>query len=260
MSGATLRELVELSNHLGRPELDWAILGEGNTSARADAGSFWIKASGACLATAADHDFVRVDAAPILAALDGGDLDDAGVRQLLQASRQGSAPDRLPSVETFMHAACLELDGVQVVGHTHPTAVNMVTCSRAFPEALEGRLFPDQVVVCGSAPVTIPYVDPGLPLAREIRRRLVDHIDTYGERPRVIYLQNHGLVALGATARQVRDITAMAVKAARILVGTHALGGPEFMPPADVRRIQDRPDEHHRRRVLGQHDETASPE
>ena len=48
----TLDQLVALSNRLGDPAHDYVILGEGNTSARADAGSFWVKASGAELRTA----------------------------------------------------------------------------------------------------------------------------------------------------------------------------------------------------------------
>lgn len=40
-----LDELVELSLELGEPERDLAILAEGNTSARIDDQSFWVKAA-----------------------------------------------------------------------------------------------------------------------------------------------------------------------------------------------------------------------
>jgi hypothetical protein len=43
----------------------------------------------------------------------------------------------------------------------------------------------------------------------------------------------------------------MAVKAARILVGAYAVGGPRFMTPQAVDRIHTRPDEHYRQRVIG---------
>jgi hypothetical protein len=46
MTQDVLAQLVELSNHLGNPANDYCILGEGNTSARADEGTFWVKASG----------------------------------------------------------------------------------------------------------------------------------------------------------------------------------------------------------------------
>jgi rhamnose utilization protein RhaD (predicted bifunctional aldolase and dehydrogenase) len=251
MTDSTLDQLVALSNRLGDPARDYVLLGEGNTSARADAGTFWVKASGAELRTAGPAQFVRVRFAPILELLEAGEIDDAAVRESLARAKVETAAVAHPSVETLLHAVCLGLEGVDFVAHTHPTAVNSVTCSRGFEESLQAPLFPDQVVVCGPGPVVVPYVDPGVPLAREIHRRVRDYVHEYGEAPRTIYLQNHGLVALGSSATQVEGITAMAVKAARILVGTRAMGGPHPMTPEAVARIHSRPDEHHRQRVLG---------
>ena len=45
MSNDVLTELVTMSHHLGDPSLDYAIMGEGNTSARASADTFWVKAT-----------------------------------------------------------------------------------------------------------------------------------------------------------------------------------------------------------------------
>ena len=114
-----LDELVEMSAELGSPDRDLAILGEGNTSARADAETFWVKASGVQLGRAGRDGFVRVRFAPILAALDGRPLNDAALKELLKtATAEGQ---RLPSIETFLHALCLQQQGVQFVGHTHPS-------------------------------------------------------------------------------------------------------------------------------------------
>jgi rhamnose utilization protein RhaD (predicted bifunctional aldolase and dehydrogenase) len=186
--------------------------------------------------------------------LEAGELDDAAVKQGLLRAKADPGAAAHPSVETLLHAVCLQLDGVGLVAHTHPSAVNAVTCSRGFADALRAPLFPDQVVVCGPASVVVPYVDPGVPLAREVHRRVQGFVREHGEAPRTVFLQNHGLVALGASATQVEGVTAMAVKAARILIGTHALGGPRPMPPEAVARIHSRPDEHHRQRVLGHRD------
>jgi len=65
-------------------------------------------------------------------------------------------------------------------------------------------------------------------------------------------MQNHGLIALGRTAQQVESITAMAVKAARVLLGTYILGGPHFLAAEAVARIHTRPDELYRRKLLGE--------
>ena len=46
-----LGQLTAFSNRLGRPENDYVIVAEGNTSARADDATFWVKASGTELQT-----------------------------------------------------------------------------------------------------------------------------------------------------------------------------------------------------------------
>ena len=46
MSDSTIEPLVEMTRFLGQPHLNYVIIGEGNTSFRADAETFWVKASG----------------------------------------------------------------------------------------------------------------------------------------------------------------------------------------------------------------------
>lgn len=251
MTGQTLDQLVTMSRNLGHPANDYVILGEGNTSALVDDNTFWVKASGRQLKDIEPTGFVQVCFDRVLALLEASNLSDEEVKQGLRAAKVDPNDPAHPSVETAFHAVCLKLAGVKFVGHTHPTAINMITCSTAFEAAVGGRLFPDEIVLCGPAPLLVPYVDPGLPLARALHAGLQTYFDTYGERPKTILMQNHGLIALAATAQEVENITAMAVKAARILVGTYALGGPHFMTPAAVDRIHTRPDEHYRQRIIG---------
>lgn len=245
-----LAELIQLSNYLGDKNNDYVILGEGNSSAQIDEETFWVKASGVEMRTAGVNDFVQVRFSNILAMLDGPEMSDTAIRQALIAAKVDKKAPGHPSVETALHAVCLEATGVNFVGHTHPVAINMITCSVAFEQAFAGRLFPDEIVVCGPAPVLIPYTDPGLPLARAVRVRINTYFSEYGEPPRVLLLQNHGLFALGATAQQVENITTMMVKTARILAGTYALGGPHFMSEKAVDRIYTRPDEHYRQVIM----------
>lgn len=251
MPDEILSQLVALSRGLGDPANDYVILAEGNTSARVDGDSFWVKASGREMHGIGPDGFVQVRFDRALAVLDGPDRLDAEVKEALMTAKVDPTAPGHPSVETFLHALCLQLPGVNFIGHTHPTAINAITCSTTFVSALAGRLFPDEIVVCGLAPALVPYVDPGLPLARAVRATLAEHLATHGERPKTIYMQNHGFIALGSTARQVENITAMAVKAARVLIGAYSLGGPNFMTPQNVARIHTRPDEHYRQRQLG---------
>ncbi len=243
-----LAALVQLSREVGRPERDLVILAEGNTSLKTAADRMLVKATGATLANAQPSDFVEVDLTQYRAILGGHAIDDARLASsLLAAVTRGK---KSPSVESLLHAVCLELDGVAAVIHSHPTAVNSLLCSTT-PELLtKGSLFPDQVVVLGRHPMLVPYVDPGLPLARYVRTNLARHLDQYGEAPRAIFLANHGMFALGATSLDALQITEMAVKAARVILGSVALGGPRFLAEEQAERIDTRPDELLRRRVL----------
>jgi rhamnose utilization protein RhaD (predicted bifunctional aldolase and dehydrogenase) len=250
MTQEILNQLIVMSNNLGRPENDYVILGEGNTSGRADDKTFYVKNSGSQLRTITAAGFVQVKFDRVLQLLDCGELSDKDVRTGLKAAMVDANSSSYPSVETLLHALCLSLDGVNFVGHTHATAINSLTCSVNFESGFAGRLFPDEIVVCGPAPMLIPYTDPGIPLARKVRDQLRIYVDQYGETPKVILLQNHGLICLGRVPEQVENVTAMAVKAARILLGTYTAGGPNFLSQKDVERIHTRPDEAYRKQQL----------
>ncbi len=236
-------ELVKMSRVLGAPAADCVILGEGNTSARIDEETFWVKASGTQLPTITPEGFVRVRFAPVLGLFDAEDPSDETIKQvLLEASVDNKAGQR-PSIEALMHALLLQEPDVNFVGHTHPVAVNAIVCSQQAQEALSGRLFPDEITCCGVAPAWVPFADPGVPLARQVAESVRHYTETYGQRPQAIWMQNHGLIALGITAQGVETVTTMSVKLARILIGTYALGGPNFLTNKQVERIATRPDE-----------------
>jgi rhamnose utilization protein RhaD (predicted bifunctional aldolase and dehydrogenase) len=251
MPNTILTQLVTLSNRLGDPAFEYAILGEGNTSARQDEETFWVKSSGIELRKCDSNGFVRVRFKPVLDMLELKGLDDAGVKSHLEAAKFDSSVQGRPSVETVLHALALQLEGVNFIGHTHPTAVNAILCSQQVEEAISGRLFPDEIVYCGPAPVYIPYTDPGLPLAKAVKKAIDSYITEFNMVPKVILMQNHGFIALGKTPSEVENITAMYVKTARVILATYSLGGPHFLSPSAVSRIQNRPDEHYRRKIWG---------
>jgi rhamnose utilization protein RhaD (predicted bifunctional aldolase and dehydrogenase) len=245
-----LSQLVAMSRDLGDPANDYVILGEGNTSAKVDDETFFVKASGTTLRDIGPEGFVEVRFAAILDLLDKGDLSDLQVKEGLEVARADPRCPARPSVETFLHALLLSIEDVRFVGHTHPTAVNIILCSQRGEDAIRGRLFPDEIVCCGVAPVWVPYTDPGVPLALEVKRRVERHIADLGERPKAILMQNHGLIALGATPKEVLSTTAMWVKTARVLVGTYSLGGPHYLSEENVARIHTRPDEKYRQKGI----------
>jgi rhamnose utilization protein RhaD (predicted bifunctional aldolase and dehydrogenase) len=259
---AIMKEMLSLSHALGDPGQDWAMLGEGNTSAVKDQQRFYVKASGSQLATMGPQNVCEVFFAPILTALnESRDYSDAEVKDLLLSScADGGASGLKPSVETLLHAFLLTLPEVNFVGHTHIISINSLLCSQRGWEAVcsEGRLFPDEIVVCGVAPCCVPYVDPGVPLARALRDSVLNYQQKHGMRPKTIYLQNHGFIALAGTAQEVVNIHRMADKEAQIMLGTFACGGPKFLSPDNVSRIFSRPDEHYRQKALGLKADTVS--
>ena len=246
MSQPVLDQLVEMSRYVGDPAREYAILGEGNTSARIDEDSFYVKASGTSLANIGPEGFVGLSISRVTGVLDDASACDEDVTRVFKEAALDPQDRRRPSVEAMLHAVLLQIPEYAFIAHTHPVYTNIVLCSQGAEEAAAGRLFPDQIVSMGHKSIFVPYVDPGLALARTVRTALRAFIETEGVLPRAILMQNHGLITMGATPKAVTSCTDMAEKASRILVGTYALGGPHFMTPEHVERIFTRPDEAYR--------------
>jgi rhamnose utilization protein RhaD (predicted bifunctional aldolase and dehydrogenase) len=246
--------LVEMTRFLGQPHLNYVIIGEGNTSQRIDDHTFWIKASGQQMQTIRADGFVEMRFAPVLDLLDNPPQSTQAIQEAMNAAKADPTSPLRPSVEVTFHAMLLAECGVQVIAHTHATAVNRILCSSRAEEFACHRLFPDEVVLCGPQSVFVPYVDPGLPLALAMRTQVRRYMDEFGEAPKVILLANHGLIALGQTHTEALNITAMAVKAAEIFAGACAVGEPVFMSQADILHIYKRPDEIYRRQQFVQTD------
>jgi len=236
-----VKALLQLSREIGREDRQLAILGEGNTSVRLSNEQFAVKSSGCCLATLTESEVTICDTGRILAILEKRQLNDEELEQMLLARVGGQG--RKPSVEAMFHAWLLTLRDVNYVGHCHPLPANQVLCSPRARDFAERRLFPDEVVWCGPQSVFIPYTDPGLPLAREIAERTRAVMEKEGTVPRLILLQNHGVIALGPTPEAVLGCILMASKAAAVFMGAAAMGGPNFMTSQFVERIAARPDE-----------------
>jgi rhamnose utilization protein RhaD (predicted bifunctional aldolase and dehydrogenase) len=242
-----LADLISMSRELGRPENDYVVLGEGNTSARINDDLFLVKASGKYLANADADTFVKIKLKEAVAILDQGELTDEEIKDALFAVCADPSNKLRPSIETTFHSFLLSLPDVYFVGHTHATAILAMMCGRNAEEILKGRICPDEIVYCGVEPVYMEYVDPGLGLGRTIREKVYRYIDKHGCNPKEIMIQNHGLIALGRNAHEVEAITAMACKTARVLAGAHIFGGVHYMTSENVERIYTRPDEHCRR-------------
>ena len=249
-----LRKLVRLSNNLGRENYHLAIIGEGNTSAKIEvdniAKSFFVKASGTQLAIVSEKDFIEVFFKPIMQLINMENPNTEDINNIFEKAKVDKKCEANPSVETLLHAICLNLEGVNFVGHTHPTAVNRLTCSKSFPENLKGRIYPDEIILLGKESVFIPYTDPGVKLAQKAKKEIEIFLDKHGERPKSIYIQNHGFIALGSTPAEVENITLTANKAAEIRFGALLVGGINTLPENIIAHIDNRTDEKYRQKIF----------
>jgi rhamnose utilization protein RhaD (predicted bifunctional aldolase and dehydrogenase) len=244
-----IASLLKLSHALGDARQPLAILGEGNTSVRLSNRTFLVKASGSSLGNLRSGDVVECRADVLLALLNRKQIDDTEVNTALMKSRM-DARAKKPSVEALFHAWLLTLPGIQYVGHTHAPAVTAILCSPRARELAEKRVFPDEIVCCDAASVLVPYVDPGLKLAQAIRGCTQVFMRKHGQPPRVVLLENHGIITLGQTAEAVLAAMLMAEKAAAIRLGAAKLGGPVYLSAKHTARIAGRADEALRRKAL----------
>jgi rhamnose utilization protein RhaD (predicted bifunctional aldolase and dehydrogenase) len=244
-----LARLISLSRDLANPVYNLAILGEGNTSVDCEDGTFWVKASGSQLSTISESGFSRVRAELVLELLDNRQLDDSSVAAGLTSSLVDAKMSK-PSVETFLHALCLYEGNVKWIGHTHPISVMSILCSKDGARPFTQHIYPDEIVGCGEKPMVVPYVDPGLTLARTVRDELKRYMDKFGYAPKLILMENHGMVALGQSPTDVMSISLTADKWAQTLLGTFTMGGPRYLTGQQSKRIETRPDEVYRRKQI----------
>jgi len=213
-------------------ELAWAvspytIVGEGNVSARTKDG-FFVKASGADLKTMNDKDLVPCN-------FDG---------------EQISSFEKKPSIEVCFHAWIMRtFPEVNYVAHTHPVETNKILCSHDIFTFATTRLFPDQIVRNGARSCVVFYATPGIELMREIERSVYYHMDNEGYFPKLILLQNHGIIVASTSIKDCIASTMMCEKSAEIYIGAKSLGIKCFSKD-DINQIDTCPKEKYRREIL----------
>jgi rhamnose utilization protein RhaD (predicted bifunctional aldolase and dehydrogenase) len=233
---SALDQLVAMTRELASSVHQQVILGEGNTSAL-DGSTLWVKATGHQMPTISHDGFVQVDLRKVVQILDAPKPNDEELRELLNAARTEQSSPNFPSTETFMHAWLLTLPDVNFVAHTHPETTLGIMCGPRARQFAEQRFFPDQIVLCGPRSVFVPYCAPGYELALAIRDACGDGV------PKTILLENHGLIALGRTAKEALSACLMMEKAA-IVFATAV--DPHALTPDEVEHIHTWTDEHFR--------------
>lgn len=196
MDERALAQLIEISHALGnQPEQVQA--GGGNTSVKSsDSQTMLVKASGIPLAEVCESaGWVELDRKLLLSILDQsalGTLDakhrEARVLEHLMSAVVGGPGER-PSVESPLHA----LLGPVVI-HTHPVAVNALTCGPG-EKVLRELTHPDEL-----PPLWVPYTDPGWQLAVAVKAAIENYQKEHARPPAVLFLENHGMFVSAASS------------------------------------------------------------
>ncbi|MDR0686989.1 MAG: SDR family NAD(P)-dependent oxidoreductase [Dysgonamonadaceae bacterium] len=190
-----IEQLIAISRYYGADKR-YVIAGGGNTSYKNDE-KLWIKASGSELSSITEDGFAVLCRYRLNLMSEKSYSADPVEREEQIKNDLADATltkGKRPSVETSMHNAIR----YAFVVHLHPTAVNALMCSQDVEEELE-RLF-------GERALYIPYTDPGYVLFRKVDGEITSYRTRYGEEPKVIWLQNHGIFVAADTVEEIRAI------------------------------------------------------
>lgn len=182
-------ELANLSVTVGRKP-DLVQSGGGNTSVKFGDGLMAIKASGCRLGEmTATKGFVVINRQAVADYFDRVDLS-SGIDYEKDAvdfvnrnivDFEGIAKMR-PSVEAPFHSFLKTF-----VIHSHSVYANILCCSKE-GESLATQMFDEDLFLW------IPYVNPGFTLSWIIKKELDEKMKKTGVFPKVIFMQNHGLI------------------------------------------------------------------
>jgi rhamnose utilization protein RhaD (predicted bifunctional aldolase and dehydrogenase) len=189
--------LANISSFAGN-RFDLVQAGGGNSSVKLDEKTMLIKASGISLSEVTDQSgFVSVDYPLIRQSMAGNIFCSAYRKEREELAAKLMIESKLsegkPSIETFLHAL---LDTFTL--HTHPIAVNVMTAKTNWISALSS-IWPDAVYV--------PYHTPGIDLALALEEQVGLYRSEKGHKPKVIFLQNHGLIISSPIYEEVEQLT-----------------------------------------------------
>jgi L-fuculose-phosphate aldolase len=152
------------------------------------------------------------------------DYRDMALDDLVLVDRFGSVLEakdgRAPSTEMELHLACYRaFDDIGSVIHSHPVWATMFAVAhQPIPACID-----EFAVYCGGEIRCAEYAASGTPA--------VGHNAVKALEGRAAALvANHGLVAVGPRPDKVLHVTALVERAAQIVWGARALGGPVPIP------------------------------
>lgn len=235
MADPLINEILTLGQSLGRHPARLILPEEGAVASRITESRIVVSRRGAHLAELQSADFIHLDLERILevTATDTFPPEDLASAQL--HAEYGAEPNE----DAILFAWLLALDAaVRIAVHVHPVVVDQIIASPRARQFADRRTVRNEVLTLGSASLLVNYGDPGLPLTREIQKKMILWRDRNKSVPQVILVQNHGVILLGETAPAVLRCVEGLLKYAELFTGASMLGGPIFLTPQAIIQIE----------------------
>jgi len=237
MADPLINEILTLGQSIGRHPGRLVLAEEGALAARVTDNRIAVTRKGASLAELQAGDFVHFDLQRIneVIAHDPVLPEDLAATQL--HAEYGAEADE----DATLFAWLLGLEpALRFAVHVHPVIVDQITASPRARQFSDRRTVHNEVLALGSASLLINYAEPGLGLTREIQKKMILWRDRNKSVPRVILVQNHGVIILGESeVALLRSIDAL-LKYAELFAGASLLGGPVFLTPQAITQIEQR--------------------
>jgi len=122
-------------------------------------------------------------------------------------------------------------------------------CSDQIEHFANRRLFPDQIVRIGRKSCIVPYASPGKDALEKVKESVSKFVEEEGYFPKLILLENHGIISASATQKECVASTLMCEKSAEIFIGARLLGQTKFLTEEEVLAVDKCPNENYRRKL-----------
>ena len=192
-----LKNFVEISKYAGE-RFDLVQAAGGNSSVKLKNGEMIIKASGFSLSDVSKNSgYSKVDSRKIANILKNKTIikeADKKKREFLAKELVEKATldkKNRPSIETLLHSTLYKY-----TLHTHPAVVNMIVIQKEWKKILVSIFKNENIAL-------ISYKTPGIDLALELDKVL----NTFAISPKIIFLQNHGLIVTSDHCYDIEKLT-----------------------------------------------------
>ena len=193
-----IKDFIEISKYAGE-RLDLIQAAGGNSSVKLNSGEMLIKASGYLLSDLNKNfgysTVYTKDVSDIVINKEILKSNNKREREYITSNLLKKATidkNNRPSIETLLHSLLLKY-----TLHTHSIVVNMIVIKKNWKRILK-KIFNDNINIA-----YVSYETPGIELAIALHKEL----KKFNKIPKIIILQNHGLIITSNIKKEIRTLT-----------------------------------------------------